>query len=531
MSAAEHPNAERGRRSNVRTLEGGARGPVQDADAERAVLGAILLDPSVVGTVRALLQPDMMFAPANAAVMEALYTLDDRGEQRIDVVTLAAELRAMERLNAIGGAQYLGGLTDAIPTVAHVEAHAAIVRDCWRTRTVGDLALRLAHAAQGGARVEDLRAVVEEIDTALVDVNTQTTCKPMLDVLEGYVGRVESHASGKDPWRLSWPWPSLRSWAGGPRGGNLVTIGARPSVGKTALGEDLSLEFCEQLRTQGDTRAGLFLSLEMDHFEWAARAVARTAKVDHDYTSLIRNPPQAEMTAMFAAINAIASLNLFVDDAARHTPSSIRALARTIARKHGLAFIVVDYLQLVSADRALGSRQLEIGALTRALKQLAKELDVPVIVLAQLNRENEKRKERPSLLNLREAGDIEQDSNGVFFLHRPHSDDGALDGRETVEVLELILAKMRGARTGIIKLRFEKSYQRFVEVEEGEGDFGGGGAADDGGFDGSDVPWGGEEPSGDSRAERGRSADRRGRRVGGRSKYGRGGSGEGAEES
>lgn len=512
----ESRGAGRARGASVRVLDGGAsRDIARDLDAERAVLGSMLLDPTTLASVRALLQPDMMFAPAHAAILEAFYALDDRGEQRLDVVTLAAELRAMERLNAVGGAQYLGELTDSIPTVAHVGAHAAIVRDCWRQRSVADLAMRLAHGAQGGAPFTDLRRAYEEIGDVLVDVDAQATCKPVLDVLDDYSARLESHAEGRDPWRLSWPWPRLRSWAGGPRGGQLITIAARPSVGKTALGEDLSLDFAQQLQAQGDTRAGLFLALEMDHFEWCARAVARTAKVDHDFTSLIRDPPQDEMTRMISAMNAIAGYNLYVDDASRHTPASVRALARRLHRTQGLAFIVVDYLQLMSADRAVEKRQLEIGILTRALKQLAKELDVPVIVLAQLNRENEKRKERPSLVNLREGGDIEQDSNGVMFLHRPLNEEGRLEGQQSVEIIELIVAKMRGARTGIIRLRFDKSFQCFVEVQENEDEFGEGADADA-------APWGsdGGEFSHDDNAPRPRG------RRGGKGKYGRGATGD-----
>lgn len=436
--------------------------PPQDPAAERAVLGAVLLDDagSVIDALADVLMPDHFFVPANAHIFDAMLAL--RAEHiGIDIVNLGARLREKGVLNAIGGAQYLGALTDEIPTVAHVIQHAALVRERAVDREVLEITTALRHTHDRKQR----RVLVERLnDITTVNV-AATTVKTMMESLMAYFEAVEK--SAESPRQLLWPLPTLRRWAKGPRAGNLITIAARPARGKSVLGEQLAVDFARQVQLSGDPEwgAGLFIALEMSHFEFAARALAADAQVNHDYTSLVQPMTGDVLQRVTEAANRLAGLPLVIDDRSAHSLASISALARKVKRERGLAFIVVDYLQLMeSSGMSDEKRQEFIAKVTRGLKVLAGDLEVPIIVLAQMNREVEKRSNGiPQLADLRESGAIEQDSVAVLFLADGEKREGVERAQGEFEEMRLVIGKYRGARTGIIDIVFQKPIQRIVE--------------------------------------------------------------------
>lgn len=441
--------------------------PPQDIAAERAVLGAVLLDTSgtVIDALSGVLAPGEFFRPENARVFEAQLALREE-RVPIDVISLSAKLREMGSLNAIGGPQYLGSLTDEIPTIAHVIQHAAQVREMAKDREVLEIAATLRHTRD--RRVK--RALAERLnDLTTVDV-AATTVKTMGELLECYFEDLANSAENQR--QLYWPFPTLRRWAKGPRPGNLITIAARPGRGKSVLGEQLAIEFAKQIWQSGDTGwgVGLFIALEMSHLEYAARALAAEAQVNHDYTSKIQAMTPDVFQKVTQAANRLYDLPLVVDDKSSQSLASIVALARKLRRERGLAFIVVDYLQLMdSSGMSDEKRQQFIGKITRGLKVLAGDMGIPIIELAQMNRDVEKRSNGiPILADLREAGDIEQDSSGVMFLADGEKREGVERGHGDFEEMRLVVAKMRGGRTGIIDIVFQKPMQRIVEKSTGE---------------------------------------------------------------
>lgn len=449
--------------------------PPHDIPAERAVLAAVLLDESgaVIDALAGVLAPGDFFRPENARVFEAALALHaDRVP--VDIVTLGGKLRELGVLNAIGGAQYLGDLTDEIPTTAHVIQHAAQVREMARDREVLEIADALRHTRDRKAK----RALAERLNDLTTWDVASTTVKTLGELLECYFEDLA--ASAENPRQLFWPFPTLRRWAKGPRPGNLITIAARPGRGKSVMGEQLAIEFAKQIRQSGDTGwgVGIFIALEMSHLEFGARALAAEAQVNHDYTSKIQAMTPDVLQKVMSAANTLYNLPLVVDDKAAQSLASISALARKLKRERGLAFLIVDYLQLMeSSGMSDEKRQEFIGKVTRGLKILAGDLEVPIIVLAQMNRDVEKRSNGiPLLADLRESGAIEQDSSGVMFLADGEKREGVERSHGDFEEMRLVVAKMRGGRTGIIDIVFQKPIQRIVEKsneQDGEVEYGG----------------------------------------------------------
>lgn len=436
--------------------------PPQDIEAERAVLAAVLLDEtgSVIDALSGVLTPADFFRPENGRVFEAALAL--HGDRvPIDIVTLGAKLREMGAFNAIGGAQYLGDLTDEIPTIAHVIQHAAQVRETARDREVMEVAQALLHTRDRKVK----RALSERLNDLTTWDVAATTVKTMGELLECYFEDLANAAENRR--QLYWPFPTLRRWAKGPQPGNLITIAARPGRGKSVLGEQLAIEFAKQIWQSGDTAwgVGLFIALEMSHLEFGARALAAEAQVNHDYTSKIQAMTPDVFQKVTQAANRLYDLPLVVDDKSSQSLASIVALARKLKRERGLAFIVVDYLQLMdSSGMSDEKRQQFIGKITRGLKVMAGDMGIPIIELAQMNRNVESRSNGiPILADLREAGDIEQDSSGVMFLADGEKREGVERGHGDFEEMRLVVAKMRGGRTGIIDIVFQKSMQRIVE--------------------------------------------------------------------
>lgn len=437
-------------------------------EAECAVLGSILLDNAALDAARGTIKAsDWYFDPRHATIWESVCALADGGRV-IDVLTLSAHLRARERLHAIGGSQYLGELTDTIPTIAHIASHARLVAEAHQIRCGVDAASTAAAYGLGGDLVR-LRSALAVGAEATADRGAEDTVASLGEIVEKQFERMAAHREGGAPvvQGLPYPLPTLNRWTRGMHPGQLIIVAARPAEGKSALLDGIAVHAAS---ARPDGRAHALFSLEMEHAEYGERALAYDAEVDIDVIRGATVATDEDMRRLTASLNRLHGLPVYVDDASRHTPASIRARCVELKKRQGLAAIYIDYLQLTEADTAPDGRKPdtraeEVGRVTRALKRMAKDLEVPVVVAAQINRESEKggKSQRPRLAQLRESGDVEQDANVVILLHRT-SEKANEAAMEITREVTVILEKNRGGRAGDVPTLFRGAYQRFYEV-------------------------------------------------------------------
>jgi replicative DNA helicase len=439
--------------------------PPNDLEAERAVLGSILLDNVAFANVEGILAASDFYHPAHGVLYEAMQAIAGRREP-VDVVTLAAELRARERLNTVGGAQYLGELTDTIPTVAHVESHARIVADLAGVRKM----IEVAHEIIGRGYGErgNAEAFLDYAASKVFEVaqkRAKSTLVPLDQVILEAFERLEhtlnhgARTSGTET-----GFRDLDALTAGMHGGQLIIIAARPAMGKTSLVLNLAMN-----AAVSSMKPVLVFSLEMPRIELANRLMCAEARVDQSRlrTNLLT---QDEVTALTSAANKLHALPMYIDDSGDLTLLELRSKARRIKNDRDMSLIIIDYLQLMKASRdKMESREREISEISRGLKALAKELDVPIIALSQLNRACETRPgkdKRPMLADLRESGAIEQDADVVMFIYRDEVYNRDTDDKG---IAELIIAKQRNGPTDTVRLRFIRELTKFENLAMDDG--------------------------------------------------------------
>lgn len=478
-----------------------------DSDAERAVLGAVLLDNAAFLVVCPVLRGCDFYHPAHEHIWEAMNRLHDRREP-IDVVTLAAELRVRERLNTIGGSQYLGELTDAIPTVAHVETHAKLIVDAARARRIRDLAAwLLSRSGDPAVPVEQLESVAMMRFAELSRGGPRSTMRHQTEVVCSLMERIETMAAGKPHAAVAMTKiKCVDNALGGMRNGELIIIGARPAMGKTVLAENIATNVAEHC---GDVNDGvvLWFSEEMEAEEVVNRRVAGDAQVHARSASMgLFSGDDFERYAV--AANAATRLPILWHDAQRVSMLDISMIARRAALQHGrVALVVVDYLQRLAPmnpDPRTYNKTQDVGAAVKEAKTLGRELKCPVVVLSQLNRSLESRPDkRPVMSDLRESGEIEQEADAILFLYRDWVYNKESDPTEA----EIIVGKCRANPTITIPMVFDGARARFYDPNDpnapGASDravppsvtAAAAGGVDSGGYndlppDEDDVPWG-----------------------------------------
>jgi replicative DNA helicase len=439
--------------------------PPHDLDAERAVLGGILLDNVALSTAEDITAAGDFYHPAHGLIFESIQALSARHEP-VDVVTLSAELRSRERLNTIGGVQYLGELTDTIPTIAHIETHARIVAELAAMRRMIEasheiVARGYGERGQAGEFLDWAAARVYEISQKReknAPVPFGTAIMEAFERLERTLDRGAAITGLETGFR------DLDVLTAGMHGGQLIIIAARPAMGKTAIAMNVAVHAAMVAH-----RPVLVFSLEMPRIELTNRLLCGEARVDQSRlrTNLLST---VDMTALTEAANKMHPLPLYVDDSGDLTLLELRARARRMKQEKGLALIVIDYLQLMKFSREgkLESREQEVGSISRGLKALAKELDVPIVALSQLNRNPESRAgkdKRPMLADLRESGSLEQDADVVMFIYR---DEIYNKDTEDRGIAEIIVAKQRNGPTDTVRLRFIRELTRFENLAEDE---------------------------------------------------------------
>jgi replicative DNA helicase len=435
------------------------RQPPHDLDAERIVVGAAISDRRALDDVSDIIRPTDLYRPAHAVIFATARDLADADPAApITPVAVAAALTERGEITRVGGAPYLAECVGTVPTLANAGYFARIVSDRARARALVAAGLTITQLGYDGrGDVDDIEERARAAIEAATAPPTTTALPSLADALPEWIDAMENPPAAGDV--IAPPYCDLRDHISGWRPGQLIVIGARPSVGKTTVGLDIA-----RAAAIRDGHPVLFVSLEMSRDELIARITAAEARVSLSHITDHRLTP-SDWDRIAAARPRIADAPLFLDDASSCGLAHLRARLRHMARTGAPArLVVVDYLGLMDAP-AGENRQQEVAQIARGLKSIAREHSVPVVALAQLNRGVEQRQDkRPGLSDLRDSGAIEQDADIVLFLHRPDYQNKESDRSGELDVL---IAKNRQGSTGEVTIAAQMHYGRCVDLGRG----------------------------------------------------------------
>ena len=441
--------------------------PPQNLEAERALLGACLLDKEAANTVRGILLPGDFYSESHRLIYECIGRLVD-DNQPCDAVTVGDALKLNGDLERIGGIAYISGLLDSVPAPASAAYYANIVKEKAQTRALIDAVYHiLSESYEGGYSASELQDIAEK---AIFDVgegrhseqlySLHDLMDSVLDVMikiknEGGVTGVPT-------------FPDLdKHYLSGLQKGDLVILAARPGVGKSSMAMNIA-----QNASGKHGKVVAVFSLEMPKEQLVQRIICTEARVDHN---MVRKglASKQDFKKLAKAVNALAGAQMYINDTMKITVSEIRSQCRKLKMDKGLDLIIIDYIQLMQSapGQRVENRQLEVSEISRSLKAMAKELDVPVLALSQLSRQSEQRGEKPNLSHLRESGALEQDADVVILLHKPQHKAEDEDDEETKELamkhtgdaedITVIVAKHRNGPTGEMPMLFFNKYTLF----------------------------------------------------------------------
>jgi replicative DNA helicase len=434
------------------------RVPPQAVDIEIAVLGAMLLDKEAMSKVLAILDESAFYKPAHQFIYKAMIDLFERSEP-VDVITLTEELKRRGDLEKIGGEYAITDLSTKVASAANVEYHAHIVLEKALMR--GLIGASSEVISRAYSETEDALELLDEAEQRIFTISEQRMKKNFIAMSTAVYSTMEMLQSihGKHSGVTGVPsaFTDLDNLTGGFQNSDLIIVAGRPSQGKTAF----VLSIARNASVLHDIPVGFF-SLEMSNQQLVMRLICAEARVDAHKVRTGRLP-EDEWKKLSMSVGRLHKAKFFIDDTPALTVLELRAKSRRLKAEHGVGMIVVDYLQLMQGPRNAQSREQEISSISRSLKALAKELNIPVVALSQLNRAVETRGDkRPVLADLRESGAIEQDADVVLFVHRPEAygiqEEG---GRATEGMAEIIIGKQRNGPIGNVQLAFIKQYARF----------------------------------------------------------------------
>lgn len=429
--------------------------PPHNNEAEQAVLGGILINNDALNSVVDVLAPEDFYREAHAVIFEAMIALYNEDEP-IDLITLCQYLNEKNLLDKVGGTDYIATLAEAMSTSAGIVHHAEIVKDfSVRRKLISQCSVISESCFEQWHETEDLLEMAEQSIYDIAEERVKEGFQSMQEVVKDSFKRLES-VSANEGFVTGVPtgFDDFDRITAGLQPGDLVIIAGRPSMGKTALALNIGYNAAER------TGKGVAIfSLEMSRMQLGIRLLGFDAGIDATRlrTGFLRDGDWARLTH---SANRLSELPIFIDDSSAITVLEMKAKCRRLKKKRDLALVIVDYLQLIQGRRSAESRQLEISEISRSLKALAKDLNVPVLALSQLNRKVEDRpNKRPQLADLRESGAIEQDADVIAFIYRDEVYHPTTE--ENRNVAEIIVAKQRNGPTGYFKLTFQKEITRF----------------------------------------------------------------------
>ena len=440
------------------------RMPPQNQEAEQAVLGAILLQSEALITTMERVQPEDFYYPAHQLIFEAMINLGEEG-QPIDMVTLAAKLQDKQQLDDIGNVSYLMKLANAVPTAANVDYYAQIIEEKSMMRRLIRTATQIV--SEGYTAEDDIGALLSDAERRILEISNRRSSSGFIaikDVLMEVFEKVENlHNNQGNTSGIPSGFVDLDKMTSGFQRSDLIIVAARPSVGKTAF----ALNIAQNVGVRAKETVAIF-SLEMSAAQLVQRMICAESNVDAGRlrTGTLIDDDWEKLTMSIASLS---EANIFIDDTPGITVADIRAKCRRLKKEHGLGMILIDYLQLIAGRGKAGeNRQQEVSEISRTLKMIARELDVPLIALSQLSRGVEQRQDkRPMMSDLRESGSIEQDADIVAFLYR---DDYYNQDTEKKNIIEIIIAKQRNGPVGTVELVFLKNFNKFVSYDRNHAD-------------------------------------------------------------
>ena len=448
---------------------GDAFAPPQDMAAEQSVLGAMLMSKSAIDPAADLLQGRDFYRPAHELIFDTIVGLSTRGEPA-DAITVAAELQRQGEVARIGGAPYLHTLVSGVAYAANVDYYAQIVREKAILRRLVEVGQRIAQLGQAGQG--ELADIVDRAQADVLDVDGSSGAsdyRPIADLIPETIDEIEllSQRSGEIQGIPS-GFADLDRVTTGFRGGQMIVVAARPGIGKSTLG----LDFCRAASIKHKKVSAIF-SLEMTASEITTRLLSAEGRVN---VSSMRGGmmSDSDWRKISNVAARVTGAPIIIDDSPNMTMPDIRSKARRIQKEYGLDFVVIDYLQLMTSGKKVENRQVEVSEFSRAIKLLAKELNVPVVAISQLNRGSEQRTDKtPMISDLRESGSIEQDADIVLLLHRGQRNGeepggGGEAGPDRLGEADIIVAKNRSGPTTKVAVSFQGHYSRFTPMAHTE---------------------------------------------------------------
>jgi len=438
--------------------------PPQDVEAEKSVLGALMIDKDAIASVADLLNPADFYKKAHGVIYEAILHLWNKREP-IDILSVASELKNMKQVKEVGGSSYLTELVDSVPTSSHVLHYGKIVKEKRILRELINISAGITEDAfTSEGEIDDF---LDQVEKKIFSVSQQSVSKnflPIREEIQHAFSRIERLHEGEGEKFRGIPtgFGELDNILSGLQRSDLVIVGARPSYGKTAFVLDIARHVAVDLKAP----VGVF-SLEMSREQVIDRLIASEAQVDLWKLRTGRLKDDLDFQMIQAALDKLSAAPLYVDDTPSPSVIQMRSMARRLQAEHkGLALLVIDYLQLIQPRTGSESMVQQVTEISRGLKGLARELDVPVIAVSQLSRGVEQREVKvPRLSDLRESGSIEQDADVVMFVHP--KDKGKMDvSSEDENIVEIIVAKHRNGPLGTVRLYFDKQKVSFRNLEK-----------------------------------------------------------------
>lgn len=451
----------------------GGRVPPRDLDVEQAVLGALMLEKDAYSVVCDLLKPESFYDPVNSMVYAAIQQLG-AAQKPIDMLTVTEQLRLDGNLEKIGGPVVVSELTSRVLSGANVEYHARIVAQKYLARELISFSSDISTKAFD--EVHDVDDLLQEAEGRLFEISQRnvkkdvTQINPVIEQAIKQIQAAANRASGLSG--LESGFHELDKLTSGWQSSDLIIIAARPAMGKTAF----VLSMAKNMAVNYEIPVAIF-SLEMSNVQLVNRLISNVCELGGEKIKSGQLSPM-EWDQLMSRVKELQDARLYIDDTPSLSILELRTKARRLVREHQVRFIIIDYLQLMNATgMKFGSREQEVSMISRSLKQLAKELDIPIVALSQLNRSVETRgkdgdrdSKRPQLSDLRESGALEQDADIVCFIHRPEyylRSDTDMEGRNIRGLAEFIVAKHRSGRVDDVKMRFRKEFARFENWEDG----------------------------------------------------------------
>jgi replicative DNA helicase len=435
------------------------RVPPQNNEAEQSVLGAVFLSKEALITAMEILRPEDFYKTAHQRIFKTMLDLYEKGEP-VDLVTVTAELQDHKLLDEVGGVTFLTEIASSVPTAANVEYYARIVEEKSLLRRLIRTATKIAN--DGYSREDDVGEIIADAEKYIMEIAQNRNSggfTPIRDVLLETYERIEFLSQRRgDVTGIPSGYPDLDKMTSGFQRSDLIILAARPSVGKTAF----ALNVAQNVAARAGETVAIF-SLEMAASQLVQRMICAEGNLDASRmrTGWLEEDDWQKLTM---AIGTLAKAPIYIDDTPGVTVQDIRAKCRRLQAERGLGLILIDYLQLIHGRGKGDNRQQEVSEISRTLKGIARELNVPVIALSQLSRSVEQRQDkRPMMSDIRESGSIEQDADIVAFLYR---DDYYDKETENKNVIEVIIAKQRNGPTGTVELAFLKEYNKFVSLDQ-----------------------------------------------------------------